>query len=576
MTSKAIKKVILIILCIVLVISTNPFVSLANEENDFYAQYSGSTSASWGYNPSCTFTINKIVGNRFRGSFSAQNIDPYSFSENVSGLVTSTEEKFTCYFRVSFYNGRCYSNIIATVYPYEGRCECLCDGSWHLVDFEMMGTRFIKNIDPNEIIDSPNYCENDMVLSAKFSDYIYMMKNNSSNDFIDLVKNEEKDIFDKNSIDESSIKIYNFKSIGTTDHNADNVAFAIMLRKLDDSTVDVIVVIRGTYKDEWQGNTEITGTEYDDKCTIHDNFNKANESIKPKIKKYVKKYCLDYDNVNLIITGHSRGAAVANLYAKEATDSINGVFNTSIPTFSSVTAYTFATPNVEIHNESMENYDNIFNYCFLQDLIPTVPLTKPVAGWGYWKYGKTYIASLTDPYLKTNILSDDFYIVNNVTKIHDCLWKWPSVNDYYNKHLFAKNSAKDYTTLYDFAHSATGLLGSLYKKAIGLNRLIKDYKKYEDIYPIVGTAIPLLSSIRNDDLNPYQISIYGYLVRCADKSGRCYPSRETIAKKCNIKSVVTVDKAIKELESRGYIDKTKRYDFSGRGNLSNIYTINKI
>lgn len=91
-----------------------------------------------------------------------------------------------------------------------------------------------------------------------------------------------------------------------------------------------------------------------------------------------------------------------------------------------------------------------------------------------------------------------------------------------------------------------------------------------------GNYFLLPNCIYDDDLNPYQISVYGYLVRCADKSGRCYPSRETISKKCNIKSVVTVDKAIKELESRGYIDKTKRYDFSGRGNLSNIYTINKI
>ncbi|MGN0531544.1 MAG: hypothetical protein ACI4IN_01960 [Eubacterium sp.] len=54
MTSKVIKKVILIILCIVLVISTSPFVSFADDTNDFYAQYSGSTDASWGYKPYCT------------------------------------------------------------------------------------------------------------------------------------------------------------------------------------------------------------------------------------------------------------------------------------------------------------------------------------------------------------------------------------------------------------------------------------------------------------------------------------------------------------------------------------------
>ena len=122
----------------------------------------------------------------------------------------------------------------------------------------------------------------------------------------------------------------------------------------------------------------------------NENFQKASDSIKSTIKKYVKQYCLDYDNVNLIITGHSRGAAVANLYAKEATDSINGVYNDSIPSFSSVTAYTFATPNVAIYDDSMENYNNIYNFCFEEDIVPTVPLTKPVTGWGYWKYGKTF------------------------------------------------------------------------------------------------------------------------------------------------------------------------------------------
>ena len=36
-----------------------------NDDSEYYAQYSGSTDASWGYNPKCTFTINKIVGDKF-------------------------------------------------------------------------------------------------------------------------------------------------------------------------------------------------------------------------------------------------------------------------------------------------------------------------------------------------------------------------------------------------------------------------------------------------------------------------------------------------------------------------------
>lgn len=55
----------------------------------------------------------------------------------------------------------------------------------------------------------------------------------------------------------------------------------------------------------------------------------------------------------------------------------------------------------------------------------------------------------------------------------------------------------------------------------------------------------------------------------------CFPSRETIAKKCGIKSLRTVDKALNALEELGYIEKTYRYKVNG-SNDSNIYTISKI
>ena len=46
-------------------------------EQEVLAQYSGSTTASYGYKPYCAFTINKIVGNRFSGTFSSQNMDSF-------------------------------------------------------------------------------------------------------------------------------------------------------------------------------------------------------------------------------------------------------------------------------------------------------------------------------------------------------------------------------------------------------------------------------------------------------------------------------------------------------------------
>lgn len=56
-------------------------------EQEVLAQYSGSTTASYGYKPNCTFTVNKIVDDKFRGNFSAANLGQYSFDKAVNGSV---------------------------------------------------------------------------------------------------------------------------------------------------------------------------------------------------------------------------------------------------------------------------------------------------------------------------------------------------------------------------------------------------------------------------------------------------------------------------------------------------------
>ena len=48
-----------------IIFSSNSTIVANASNDDFYAQYSGSTEASWGYKPNCTFTVNKIVGDKF-------------------------------------------------------------------------------------------------------------------------------------------------------------------------------------------------------------------------------------------------------------------------------------------------------------------------------------------------------------------------------------------------------------------------------------------------------------------------------------------------------------------------------
>ncbi|MCL2707409.1 MAG: hypothetical protein FWE97_04530, partial [Dehalococcoidia bacterium] len=85
----------------------------------------------------------------------------------------------------------------------------------------------------------------------------------------------------------------------------------------------------------------------------------------------------------VFITGHSRGAAVANLLAAELTASQKYAQKDNIY------AYTFATPNVTNSTDVKipSKYSNIWNFVNPEDYVPYIPLS--VDGWDYWKYGTT-------------------------------------------------------------------------------------------------------------------------------------------------------------------------------------------
>lgn len=76
------KKILSLILSIFIVITMLPLdIVLATDNQDILAQYTGSTTASYGFKPDCTFTINKIVNGKFRGNFSATNLGKYNIGQ---------------------------------------------------------------------------------------------------------------------------------------------------------------------------------------------------------------------------------------------------------------------------------------------------------------------------------------------------------------------------------------------------------------------------------------------------------------------------------------------------------------
>ncbi|MBE6113163.1 MAG: hypothetical protein E7195_09195 [Peptococcaceae bacterium] len=132
----------------------------------------------------------------------------------------------------------------------------------------------------------------------------------------------------------------------------------------------VAVVVKGTSGDEeWYSNFNIG------KGSQHEGFQICAEDVMDSLEEYVEELGLNSSNAKFLVTGHSRGAAVANLVAKEITDS-------SFAQARNVYGYTFATPAV-VTDSNASKYNNIFNIVNGEDFVTRVPL----ANWNYKHYG---------------------------------------------------------------------------------------------------------------------------------------------------------------------------------------------
>lgn len=513
------KRTISVIIAAIIIIQNVLFgitVYANDTTNNYIYKYSGVTHSN-GYNVTCTLTVTQINGERFRGTFSAEGISIYSFTNKpISGNVVTGADLITFVFQVKFYNDRYYSNVYTTISPYEGTADCFCFGSWHLEDFKMTGEKQLrKEYSPS--IDLVNYDEDDMKLCMRFSKAAYSKS------------------FSKSVPDEiiSIAKLKDFNTKGLISSNArkgrkgeNNISYTILPNfSKTSNSVDVYVILRGTTDEEWQGNMDITGEDYKD-VRQHQSFLKGSEYLRKEINQYFK---LKYEfyrnlNVNLHITGHSRGAAVANLYAKNVSDNRElGTIDKNLFA-NKVVAYTFATPNVEKFHSAMTNYNNIFNFCFYEDFVPTIPLTMPTDGWDYWKYGYTYWVSLSD-FKKENFYSNIPLVnKNDVIDVHNTMTKWSSVEKYYKEPCYDFNNTFSITA-YNFFHDsfAKAMMPSEKSKAIGIYSLYADFKQFPDFVPLIIAAGKNISTI----INAHNYTTYSEIISTYGSSCFSYCSYET-------------------------------------------------
>lgn len=173
-------------------------------------------------------------------------------------------------------------------------------------------------------------------------------------------------------------KSYNYGRALSED-DCDSVCYTFGIKEIRnadgaESAYLIAVVIRGTGgNEEWYSNFNI-GTSSD-----HLGFAKAERALMDDLEDYLVDARRGFPGAKsgnkFLVTGHSRGAAVANLLAARLSYS-------DYATAGNVYAYTFATPKVST-KATESGYTNIFNIVTGEDFVPQLPLTK----WSFKRYG---------------------------------------------------------------------------------------------------------------------------------------------------------------------------------------------
>lgn len=88
-----------------------------------------------------------------------------------------------------------------------------------------------------------------------------------------------------------------------------------------------------------------------------------------------------------------------------------------------------------------------------------------------------------------------------------------------------------------------------------------------------GHYFLLPNKIFDEELTPYEFTVYSFLVRAKDNAGYSYWSVPKIALKCKM-CETTCRNVLHSLEDKGYINITKR--FIDNVQQSHLYQVNKI
>ena len=181
------------------------------------------------------------------------------------------------------------------------------------------------------------------------------------------------------------------------EHGKDTIATNIAHRNFKDDkdneyTLLTVALAGYDYKKEWASNVTV-GSSGD-----HKGFSDSAALVEERMENYVSTNGIDLSKTKVLLTGFSRGAAIANIVAGDldaATLNKGRLAESSLKAldFEDIYAYTFATPKgVLLENvEALEKQNNIFNTVLDTDLVtyitPAKDYTAEGSGWDFARYG---------------------------------------------------------------------------------------------------------------------------------------------------------------------------------------------
>ena len=285
------------------------------------------------------------------------------------------------------------------------------------------------------------------VTDTELYDDNYFLKWNSSNNNWKLASlsmlasaTAYKKSYADTLIQKCGFKNHKYYSAKSDLWNHNKVSFEVAYRKVHNTYIVAVWVqgSRGIFKhpSDWISNFEVGRFGDIAIMKAHKGFADSEAYMTKKINSYLKnKVKLDKSGkVKIWITGHSRGGAIANIYAKRMNKLIDK---------SNVFAYTFASPKVKVGKiKDKTNYSNIFNYVNKNDLVPALPP-------GYKRYGR----------------NTTFKITKKNNKKMKRIFKKLAGKKYYYKSLKKSKTLKKKKKAIKYAHCQTAYLAWLKAKS---------------------------------------------------------------------------------------------------------------